>query len=117
MSAHVLLLFAPHQASKNHEPSIAAVLERAGYEVVEADSLNKAFALLFVSRKVEAVVVDANNGPIGTEVVESMHALRPGLPLVVASSVEAESCDTDKDVDHTAAILSTLEELLGRCAA
>ena len=65
MSAHVVLLFGPDRASKQPKRSIAAELEGAGYEVIEATNLQTAAALLFVSRRVEVVVFDAASDQIG----------------------------------------------------
>jgi DNA-binding NtrC family response regulator len=116
MSAHVVLLFASVRASKHNEPSINASLEKAGYEVVEAHSLSTASALLFVSRKVEAVVVDSDNGSVAAEVADSLNAIRPGLPLLLVPGGESQSRATERVGDDRERVISTLEELLGRCA-
>ena len=86
MSAHVLLLFDPENASNQQESPIASELERAGYEIMEANDLNTAAALLYVSRRVEAVVV-AGNGKIDPEFTQCVTAIRPGLPLLLSEQV------------------------------
>ena len=86
MSAHVLLLFDSENASNPQASSISHELEEAGYEVIEADDLNTAAALLYVSRRVEAVVVSGNGG-IAPELVKCVTAIRPGLPLLLSNQL------------------------------
>jgi len=87
MSVHVVLLFEPEDASKQLEQSIACDLVRAGYEVMEAHDLNTAAALLYVSHRVEAVVVHAANQEINPEFARCITAIRPGLPLLLSNQI------------------------------
>jgi len=117
MSSHVVLLFEPDRASREIEPSIASELERAGYEVTEAHNLSTAAALLFVNRKVEAVVVDVPSGQILPELADSLSAIRPGVPLLRTTSTEIQP-PADGQAGHDwAMVISTLNELLGQRAA
>jgi hypothetical protein len=87
MSVHVVLLFEPEDASKQLEQSIACDLVRAGYEVMEAHDLNTAAALLYVSHRLEAVVVHAANQEINPEFARCITAIRPGLPLLLSNQI------------------------------
>jgi hypothetical protein len=87
MSVHVVLLFEPENASKQLEHSTACDLVRAGYEVMEAHDLNTAAALLYVSHRVEAVVVHAANQEINPEFARCVTAIRPGLPLLLSNQI------------------------------
>ena len=87
LSAHVLLLFDPENASNQQKSSVVCDLKKAGYEVMEAHDLNTAAALLYVSRRVEAVVVHAADGQIGPEFKQSVTAIRPGLPLLLLDQI------------------------------
>jgi hypothetical protein len=87
MSAHIVLLFEPEDASKQQEQSISCDLARAGYEVMEAHDLNTAAALLYVSHRVEAVIVHAANEEINPEFARCITAIRPGLPLLLPDQI------------------------------
>jgi len=87
MSVHVVLLFEPEDASKQQDRSIACDLERAGYEVMEAHDLNTAAALLYVSNRVEAVIIHAANEKIDPEFARCMTSMRPGLPLLLSNQI------------------------------
>ena len=87
MSVHIVLLFEPEDASKQPERSITCDLVRAGYEVMEAHDLNTAAALLYVSHRVEAVVIHAANEKINPEFARCMTAIRPGLPLLLSNQI------------------------------
>lgn len=112
MSAHVVLLVGLGRAFEEIQPSIASELERAGYEVVEADNLSSASALLFVHRRVQAVVIDAGSEQIAAELANRVRAIRSGLPLLMATCTEAQT-PADEQVGHRAAVvISTLDKLL-----
>jgi hypothetical protein len=110
MSAHIVLLFEPPRASNPAELSIAAELEKAGYEVIEAHSLSMAAALLFVSPALEAVVIDAAGDQVAAKLADSVNAIRPGLPLLRAASPKAQA--DGQAVHERGAVVSTLDGLL-----
>ena len=58
MSAHVVLLLESNRATKS-EQFLFGELKNVGYEVVEARNLNVAAALVFIDRRIDAVVIDA----------------------------------------------------------
>jgi hypothetical protein len=58
MSEHVVLVVESDCATES-EQFLARELERVGYEVIEAHNLNVAAALLFIDRRINAVVIDA----------------------------------------------------------
>jgi len=88
MPAHLVLLFEPDRTAEGLKPSIASELERAGYEVTEAHNLSTAAALLFVNRRVEAVVIDVSSGQILPELADRLSAIRPGLLLLRTTSTD-----------------------------
>jgi len=110
MSAHIVLLFEPPRASNPAELSIAAELEKAGYEVIEAHSLSMAAALLFVSPALEAVVIDAAGDQVAAKLADSVSAIRPRLPLLRAASPKAQA--DGQAVHERGAVVSTLDGLL-----
>lgn len=97
MSAHVVLLFEPENASKQQEQSDVCDLNKAGYEVMEAHDLNTACALLYVSHRVEAVVVRDVNEQINPEFARSITAIRPGLPLMLLNQILTSIPQDHKD--------------------
>ena len=110
MSAHVVLLVGLDRAFET-EPSVASELESAGYEVIEAYNLSTASALLFVHRRVEAVVIDAASDQIAAELAKTVSAIRPGLPLLTAAATEAHA-PADRRAGHRAAVYQLLMDLL-----
>ena len=115
MSAHIVLLFEPPRASNQIELSIADQLQRAGYEVIEAHTLSMAAALLFVSPTLEAVVIDASGDQIAAKLADCVSAIRPGLPLLRATSTEAPG---EGHAGHERAkVISTLNGLLSQRGA
>jgi hypothetical protein len=113
MSAHVVLLVGLDPAFEA-EPSIASELEGAGYEVIEARNLSAASALLFVHRRVEAVVIDATSDRIAAELAKTLSAIRPGLPLLTAAGTEAHAPADGQAGHRAAAVISTLDGLTGQ---
>ena len=111
MSTHAVLLFAPDRASKQRKPFATADLETAGFEVVESHDINNALALLFVSRKLEEVVIDVADDSVGVEVANCVKLLRPGLPLLVATDKAQNGDETGQG------ITSTLEGLFSKRVA
>ena len=64
--------------------SISAALKADGYEVVTTDSSTQAVALLFIMRLVAGIVFDHRVGEHTTfDVVRSLRALRPHVPIVL----------------------------------
>lgn len=117
MSAHLVLLFEPDRPSTEIEPSIASELEKAGYEVIEAHNLNTAAALVFIDRRVEAVVVDAASNQIFPDLADSLSAIRPGISLLRATNREMQA-PADGQAGHDwAVVISALDELVGQRAA
>ena len=63
--------------------SISAALKAHGYEVVTTDSSTQAIALLFIMRVVAGIVLNHRGGEHTTfDVVRSLRALRPHVPIV-----------------------------------
>jgi len=114
MPAHLVLLFEPDHVPKESEPSIASELGRAGYDVIEAHSLNTAAALVFINRRVEAVVIDAASDRIFPELADSLSALRPGMPLLRAASTEMQAPADGQAGRDWAVVMTTLNGLLSQ---
>jgi hypothetical protein len=113
MSAHVVLLFAETDSAPKHtEPSIAIELKQAGYRVIEAHNLSVAAALLFVSRTVEAVVIESASDHIAAKFAHSVGAIRPGLPLLRADGME-DASNERKSPDGREEVMTSLERLFG----
>jgi DNA-binding response OmpR family regulator len=111
MSAHIVLLFEPDRPSTRIESSIASELEKAGYEVVEAHNLNVAAALVFIDRRIEAVVIDAASEQVFPQLARGASAIRPAIPLFSAASAEMRAT-ADKQAGHDwAIVISALYEL------
>ena len=114
MSTHLVLLFQPDRASKEIEPSIGSELRKAGYKVIAAHNLNTAAALVFIDRRVKAVVVDAASDQLFPELAGSLSAIRPGMPLLRAADTEMQApADGPTGHDWTA-VISTLDGLLSQ---
>lgn len=117
MSAHVVLLFEPDHPPKDSEPSIAGELGRAGYDVIAVHNLNTAAALVFINRKVEAVIVHAASDRIFPKLADSLSAIRPGMPLLRAASTETRARADGQAGGDCALVVSALEGLLCRRVA
>jgi hypothetical protein len=115
MAAHVVLLFAePESVPKHTEPSIANELKQAGYRVIEVHNLSVAAALLFVSRTVEAVVIESACDQIAAKFADSVGAIRPGLPLLRADAREAQASHKRQSHDGRKDVMTSLEQLFGQ---
>ena len=115
MAAHVVLVFAePDSAPRQTEPSIAIDLKQAGYRVIEANNLSVAAALLFVSRTVEAVVIESACDQIAAKFADSVGAIRPGLPLLRADATEGQASHERQSHDVRKDVLTSLEQLFGQ---
>ena len=73
-----------------------------------------AHAILFVHRRVEALVIDAASDQIAAELAKTVSAIRSGLPLLTAAGTEAHA-PADGQAGHRAAVvISTLDGLTGQ---
>lgn len=96
MAAHVLLLFEPGGSSRAADELIVNQIENAGYEVVEAHNISVAAALLFVDRRVDAVLIK-DNDEMGRYFAESVKAIRPEVQLfTIPSEEELSGAATDQ---------------------
>lgn len=117
MSSHVVLVFEPDRASKELEPSMAGKLERAGYEVIETHDLNMAAALVFICRRIEAVVIDACSERVYPKLARGVSAIRPAIPLFSAACTEMCATADPQPGHDWAVVMSALNVLFGQCAA
>jgi DNA-binding NtrC family response regulator len=75
------ILYLSDQATSG-DPALAA-LEAAGYEVASTNGSTQAIALLFLMRSVAAVVLHCRAREHASfDVVRSLRAIRPGVPIV-----------------------------------
>lgn len=114
MCAHVVLLIEPDTASQQSRPTIAKELEKAGYEVVETHNLNVAAAMVFIDRRIEAVVLDAASEGLCPEQARGVSAIRPAVPLFSVATSEIRTAAECRDY---AVVISALNDLFGQHAA
>jgi hypothetical protein len=117
VSSHVVLLFESDHAPKESESSMAGELGRAGYDVIEVHNPNTAAALVFINRRVEAVVIDAAGDRIFPKLGDSLSAIRPGMPLLRAASTERQAPADGQAGRNWSLVISTLDGLLCRRVA
>ena len=113
MCAHVVLLVEP-VASHQSRPAIAKELENAGYEVVETHNLNVAAAMVFIDRRIEAVVLDVVSESFCPELARGMSAIRPAVPLFSVSMPEIRTAAENQD---WSVVISALNNLFHQPAA
>ena len=113
MSAHVVLLLESSRATKS-EQFLFGELKNVGYEVVEARNLNVSAALVFIDRRIDAVVMDASNEQVFPELARGLSSIRPSIPLFSVMSTGILKA-ADRQAGHDWAIVkSALEELFGQ---
>ena len=116
MSAHVVLLVESERATES-EQLLARELEKVGYEVIESHNLNVAAALVFIDRRIEAVVIDATSEQVFPELARGVSAIRPAIPLFSVGSTEVCTVADGQAGHDWAIVMSALEELFGPRAA
>ena len=81
------------------------VLQKAGYEVVTANSANQALEIL-TTRKVDLVLSDQlMPGATGTDLAKQLKSTSPHLPVVIVSGVN----ELPPDADYADRFISKLE--------
>jgi len=113
MPAHVVLLLEADGSTKDNELLLAAELSNAGYEVVGTHNLDVAAAFLYISRRIEVVVIDAASIRAGEDFAHRLSGLRSETPLVVVTRNEVRQVHAGarSDLDETQ-LLSILENIL-----
>jgi len=114
MHSHVVLLIEPDTASQDNRSTLAKEFEKAGYEVVETHNLNVAAAMVFIDRRIEAVVLDAASESFCPKLARGVSAIRPAIPLFSVATPEIRTTAEDQDC---AVIISALNDLFGQPAA
>jgi len=110
MSERVVLVVESDCATES-EQFLARQLERVGYEVIAAHNLNVAAALLFIDRRINAVVIDAASEQVFPKLARGVSGIRPAIPLFSVPSTEM-SMALDGQAGHDwAIVMSALEEL------
>src|SRR5882757_5815369 len=93
MSEHVVLVIESDRATEGDQ-FLARELEKVGYEVIEARNLDVAAALLFIDRRIDAVVIDAASEQVFPELAHGLSGIRPAIPLFsVAGTVMRTAAD------------------------
>ena len=115
MPGHVVLLFEPDGSSKANEMMLEVELAKAGYEVLGTHNLDVAVALLYISRRIEVVVIDAASIRAGEDFAHCLGGLRSETPLVVVARDEVRQVHAGipSHLDQ-AELLSVLEDLLNK---
>ena len=97
--------------------SIGEMLRDRGHEVIEADSLDAAMALLRAGEGVDVMVTDhAMPGGDGAQLIAAARALRPGLPVLLVSAYAGPEVEAAADVVRLAKPFRR-NELLNRVGA
>lgn len=101
MPGHVILAVeaVPLLGRSNSSP-MAAQLRNAGYDVLVSSNVSEAVGLVFVSRRIEAILINSYGEPItGREVAGRMREINPRIPiLVVEVDPDASGPDSQKSV-------------------
>jgi len=113
MPAHVVMLLEADGSSKDHELQLEVELVNAGYEVLGTHNFDVAAALLYISRRIEVVVIDAASIQAGQDFAHCLSGLRSETPLVVVTRNEVRQVHAGvrSDLDE-AQLLSILENFL-----
>jgi hypothetical protein len=79
---------------------MAAQLRNAGYDVLVSSNVSEAIGLVFVSRRIGAILINSYGEPIaGREVAGRMRGINPRIPiLVVEVDPDASGPDSQKSV-------------------
>ena len=84
MPSHVILAVNAAFLNDSERARIAIHLRDAGYETFVSRSVNEALSLVFVNRRIEAVVIyDYAETRTGPELVSTVHAINPLIPILV----------------------------------
>jgi len=110
MSEHVVLVVESDCATES-EQVLARELERVGYEVIEAHNLDVAAALLFIDRRINAVVIDAASEQVFPKLARGVSGIRPAIPLFSVASTEMSTAADGQAGHDWAIVISAIEEL------
>lgn len=95
MTGNTILYISDHGRRSS---SILAALEATGYDIVNTDSSTQAVALLFVMHSVTAVVLDQHSLEESSfDLIHSLRALRPDVPIVLLSADRIDRLPTNVD--------------------
>jgi len=111
MSEHVVLVVESDRTTESKQ-FLARELEKVGYEVIEIRDLNVAAALLFIDRRIDAVVIDAASEQVFPKLARGVSGIRPAIPLFTVGSTEMRAAADGQAGHDWAIVMSALEELL-----
>jgi DNA-binding response OmpR family regulator len=108
MPDHCVLCIADNLA--DHSPLLAA-LRLAGYHPLTADDSNQAMALYFVTRQLEAVVLDHRaKESVGICLAQALRSLRGDVPILLLSTKIFDP--VPKGIDVCVCVRESAEELI-----
>jgi len=112
MPSHVILAVNATPLDGPERSRINAALHDAGYDVLVSNSTKDALRLVFVNRRIEAVVINEyGERGIGRELASKMHTIHPSIPiLVIEVDPDLQSSRVDPEEYASLAILK-LEQL------
>ena len=116
MSEHVVLVIEFDHATEGQR-FLARELEKVGYELINARNLDVAAALLFIDRRIDAVVIDAASEQVFPKLARGLSGIRPAIPLFSVASTEMRT-PADGEAGHDwPIVMSALEELFDQRSA
>jgi len=84
MPGHVILAVEAASISSSNQSPMAAQLRNAGCDVLVSSNASEAVGLVFVSRRIEAVLINSYGEPMtGLEVAARLRAINPRIPILV----------------------------------
>jgi CheY-like chemotaxis protein len=87
MPGHVILAVEAVPLGRSSPSPMAAELRNAGYDVLVSSNVSEAVGLVFVSRRIEAILINSYGEPTtGLEVAGRMRAINPRIPILVVEA-------------------------------
>jgi CheY-like chemotaxis protein len=87
MPGHLILAVEAASHGNSNPSPMAAQLRNAGYDVLVSSNVTEAVGLVFVSRRIEAVLINSYGEPMtGVEVAARLRAINPRIPIHVVES-------------------------------
>lgn len=110
MPGHVILAVEAVPLGRSSLSPIATQLCNAGYDVLASSNVSQAVGLVFVNRRIEAVLINSYGDPMtGVEVAAKLRAINPRIPFLVLE-VDSDALGPDSQKSVCSAI-AKLEQL------
>lgn len=87
MPGHVILAVEAASLSASNPSPMAAQLRDGSYDVLVTSNVSEAVGLIFVSRRIEAVLINSYGEPMtGVEMAARLRAINPRIPILVVEA-------------------------------